>query len=263
MVKLVIVDMDGTFLDDEKKMSPEADRVIDELKKKGVIFCVASGRQLDSIKKEFKNHVDDMIFIAENGTVVEHNKEIIVHEQFPKETAHEIIKRVYEMEDKKMVYSTKYVCYVDSDQDEESKRNIEMYLPNHKIVDSFYDIEENPVKMSVYTSNGVDPKMEKFIEDFSDIATVCTSGFEWVDIIPKHVNKGTSVAKVQKILGITPEETMAFGDQMNDFEMLQNVYYSYAMENAVDEIKQICRFVAPPNNEYGVVQVLKEHFGIK
>ena len=262
MIRLVIVDMDGTFLDDEKKMSPEADKVINSLRDKGVIFCVASGRQLASIKKEFKNHIDDMIFIAENGTVVEFEGKIIVHEKFSREIAHEVIKRVKEMDGKRIVYSTKYTSYIDLD-DEEAKKNIEIYLPNHKVVDSFYDIEEDPVKMAIYTPQGMDTGMEKLIEDFSDIATVCTSGFEWVDIIPKNVNKGTSVRKVQEILGITPEETMAFGDQMNDFEMLNSVYYSYAMENAVDEIKQICRFSAPKNNDYGVVEVIKEKFGIE
>ncbi len=55
---------------------------------------------------------------------------------------------------------------------------------------------------------------------------------------------------------------MAFGDQMNDFEMLKSVYYSYAMDNAIDEVKQVARFTAPPNNEYGVIQVLKEFFKI-
>lgn len=55
---------------------------------------------------------------------------------------------------------------------------------------------------------------------------------------------------------------MAFGDQMNDFEMLSEAYYSYAMDNAVEKIKQISRFSAPSNNEFGVIQILKKHFNI-
>ena len=83
-----------------------------------------------------------------------------------------------------------------------------------------------------------------------------------MDIIPKNSSKGTSIKKIQKMLNITDKETMAFGDQMNDFDMLNSAYYSYAMDNAIDEVKQICRFSAPSNNDYGVVQVLKEFFNI-
>lgn len=63
-------------------------------------------------------------------------------------------------------------------------------------------------------------------------------------------------------MGISMDEIMAFGDEMNDFEMMTSVYYSYAMDNAADEIKQVARFTAPSNNEYGVIQVIKERFNI-
>lgn len=43
---------------------------------------------------------------------------------------------------------------------------------------------------------------------------------------------------IQDSLGIKPEETMAFGDQLNDIEMLQQAYYSFAVANARDEVKK-------------------------
>ncbi len=67
---------------------------------------------------------------------------------------------------------------------------------------------------------------------------------------------------MQGMLGISPQETMAFGDQMNDFEMINQAYYSYAMDNAIDEIKQIARYTAPSNKDFGVVSVLKDVFAI-
>ena len=83
-----------------------------------------------------------------------------------------------------------------------------------------------------------------------------------MDIVPKGTNKGTAIAKMQAMLGISPKETMAFGDQMNDFEMINQAYHSYAMDNAIDKIKQIARYTAPSNNEFGVVSTLKEVFAI-
>lgn len=69
----------------------------------------------------------------------------------------------------------------------------------------------------------------------------------WVDIIPLGINKGVAIQKLQKKLNIKPEECVAFGDYLNDYEMMQSVYYSYAMENAIPELKKVARYIAPPN----------------
>ncbi len=65
-----------------------------------------------------------------------------------------------------------------------------MYLPKHKFVENFESIEELPVKFSINSKNGYDMDFEKIMNEFSDIATVCTSGYEWLDIIPKNSSKG-------------------------------------------------------------------------
>ena len=263
MVKLIAVDMDGTFLNDNKEMSPEFPRVFEELKKKGVTFCAASGRQLASLKKEFEPFVDDMEFVAENGTVVEYGGEIISEELLSEDITKQILDRIKKLKDKKIVYCTTEYSYINDISDEQSKQNALIYLPMHKVVDKFEDIGQLPVKISIYSENGYDEDFADMIEMFGDVATVCTSGFEWLDIVPKNSNKGSGLAKLQKKLGITDKETMVFGDQMNDFQMLSKAYYSYAMENAVDEVKQIARFMAPSNNEFGVIKVIKEFFDIK
>lgn len=172
-----------------------------------------------------------------------------------------ILNRLKEMPDKKVVYCAVDCSYIDRD-DEKSRENAKLYLPKHEIVKDFSELSMLPVKISVYSENGYDNDFKQLLEEFSDIATVCTSGFEWLDIVPKGANKGFAIKKIQEMLNVSKEESMAFGDQMNDFDMLNQVYYSYAMENAVDEIKQICRFSAPHNNEYGVIKVLKEFFDI-
>lgn len=54
-------------------------------------------------------------------------------------------------------------------------------------------------------------------------------------------------------MGLCPEECAAFGDYMNDKEMLESVYYSYAMENAYPEIRKTARFTTRSNDEHGVM----------
>ena len=57
-------------------------------------------------------------------------------------------------------------------------------------------------------------------------------------------------------------ETMVFGDHMNDLEMMSSAYYSYAMENAHDDLKKVARFRAKKNTENGVVEKIKEVLNI-
>ena len=54
------------------------------------------------------------------------------------------------------------------------------------------------------------------------------------------------------------EECAAFGDYMNDYEMMQSVYYSYAMDNAHPDLKKVARFQCKSNVEHGVMEQIKE-----
>ena len=57
MIKLIDCDVDGTLLDSQKRLPPELPEVIAQLREKGVIFCVASGRQYASLRRDF-DHAD-------------------------------------------------------------------------------------------------------------------------------------------------------------------------------------------------------------
>lgn len=261
MVKLISVDMDGTFLNDDKEMSPEFDKVFKALKEKNVKFCAASGRQLASLKTVFDKYKDQMLFVAENGAVMEIDGQPIVNATLTREISDKFLARLKELDDMRILYCTSDYSYIDRT-DDESMENAKIYLPKFEIVKDVAHIEELPVKISVHSKNGYYNDFKLLVEEFSDEASICTSGFDWLDIVPKGTNKGTAIAKMQAMLGISPKETMAFGDQMNDFEMINQAYHSYAMDNAIDKIKQIARYTAPSNNEFGVVSTLKEVFAI-
>ena len=87
---------------------------------------------------------------------------------------------------------------------------------------------------------------------------VVTSGNEWLDIQNKEAHKGLGMQFLQAIYDIEPDECVAFGDQMNDYELLQQVKYGYAMANAVQPIKDIAYEVIASNDEQGVIQKIKE-----
>ena len=224
-------------------------------------FCAASGRQLASLKTVFDKYKDQMLFVAENGAVMEIDGQPIVNATLTREISDKFLARLKELDDMRILYCTSDYSYIDRT-DDESMENARIYLPKFEIVKDVAHIEELPVKISVHSKNGYYNDFKLLVEEFSDEASICTSGFDWLDIVPKGTNKGTAIAKMQAMLGISPKETMAFGDQMNDFEMINQAYHSYAMDNAIDKIKQIARYTAPSNNEFGVVSTLKEVFAI-
>jgi hypothetical protein len=89
------------------------------------------------------------------------------------------------------------------------------------------------------------------------------SGDVWLDVMRKGVTKGSAIRRVQEKLGISKSECMAFGDFMNDYDMMKECEESYAMENAHPELKAICKHIAPSNDDDGVMKTICEVFGIE
>ena len=71
-----------------------------------------------------------------------------------------------------------------------------------------------------------------------------------------NADKGSSLKSLQKQLGITREETMAFGDNLNDLGLLAAAEESYAIGSARDEVKAAAKHIAPPLKENGETEVL-------
>jgi len=92
---------------------------------------------------------------------------------------------------------------------------------------------------------------------WSKLLQLTISAQVWLDIGRNDIDKGTAIKFLQSDFGLSEAETMAFGNYYNDVSMLQNVYHSYVMENAPDEVKKHGRFIAKSNDENGVIRVIK------
>ncbi len=80
----------------------------------------------------------------------------------------------------------------------------------------------------------------------------------WLDVMNAEASKGAAIEFLQQSLGFTHEQTMSFGDYLNDLEMLKASYHSYAMDNAHPKLKEIARFGAPSNVDAGVLTIIKQ-----
>jgi len=77
MIKLIATDMDGTLLKDNKEIDKEIYKLLPKMKKEGIHFVAASGRQRPSLEKSFEGYLKDVTILAENGAYVVHNGEEI------------------------------------------------------------------------------------------------------------------------------------------------------------------------------------------
>ena len=111
------------------------------------------------------------------------------------------------------------------------------------MVSDFSEIQEDILKIAVCDLSGIVNSRDYFFEKWSQKAATVVSGELYLDFMDKKVSKGNAMRQIQEKLNILPQECMAFGDNYNDIEMLDNVLYSYVMEKAVDDVKKHGRYI--------------------
>jgi len=259
MIKIIFSDMDGTLLDEHSQLPAEFDEVMAELKKRNVIFAPTSGRQYNALMYQMGKYKDDFLFLAENGAYTCYREKELFSSTISKDVYMPLLQRVMELPKIYPVVSGKKSSYVQRKWepyfDEMTK-----YYTQAVYVDSFEDIDDEFIKLAL-ADNEDEDSMKNIWEPLDDfktpLARVLSSNI-WVDYLNPEANKGWAVKKVQEMYGFKPEECAAFGDYMNDYEMMQSVYYSYAMENAHPELKKVARFQCKSNVEHGVMEQIKE-----
>ena len=259
MIKLIASDMDGTLLNDKNEIHEEFYKVFQELKKQNIIFAAASGRQYYNLAKRFEKIKDDMMFIAENGTFVVYKGEELLLNALDKETAIELIKIGRDIKESYVVLCGKKSAYIES-KDERLIKEVEKYYEEYKIVNDLTKVEDDILKVTICDFIGSEENSYTYYNDYKEKLQVSVSGQIWLDITDKGVNKGLAINKLQELLNIKHEETMVFGDYLNDLEMMENAYYSYAMKNGHEKIKEVSNFETDfTNNENGVIETIKKY----
>lgn len=258
MIKLIATDMDGTFLDSKKEFSPEFPSVYFDMKEKGIKFAIASGNQYYRLYQKFIPMSSDIIFIAENGAYIAEGEQELYCSVIDRELVNQIVDIIEKTPRIFMIMCGKKGAYVESKYFE-YRPEVKKYYCSYAFIDSFEEVDDEIVKIAIF-----DPayNIREFENDIRNKLPqglkLVTSGNEWMDIMNEDINKGVAMNLIQEKLGIAKEECAAFGDQMNDYELLKEVKYAYAMSNAVDAIKEIAYEVVSSNDEQGVIKKIKE-----
>ncbi|MCF4101288.1 Cof-type HAD-IIB family hydrolase [Gillisia sp. M10.2A] len=258
MIKLIVTDMDGTLLNDAHEIHPDFWNIEEALSKKGIMFSVASGRQFYNLESKFERIKDRMMFFAENGTYVVHKgKEVFVN-SLDREAAMGFITIGRQLQHTELVLCGKNSAYIET-KDTKFYTEIKKYYERLEVVEDITSVEDTILKVTVCNFNGVEENTLPHYKEYSETYKVAVAAHTFLDITSLNANKGNAISGVQKELNISPEETLVFGDYLNDLEMMRNAKYSYAMKNAHPEIISNSSFVTNfSNNENGVLKTIEE-----
>ncbi len=258
MIKLIATDMDGTFLDSKKEFSPEFSSLFFEMQQKGIKFAIASGNQYYRLYQKFVPMSNDMIFIAENGSYIANGAKELYCSIIDRALVNKIVELIEKTPRIFMIMCGRKGAYVESKYFE-YKNEVKKYYCSYAFINSFDEVDDDILKIAIFDPAYNIREFENDLrKEIPNGLKLVTSGNEWMDIMNEEVNKGVAMNFIQNEMGISKDECAAFGDQMNDYELLSEVKYAYAMSNAIDAIKEIAYEVVLSNDEQGVIEKIKE-----
>lgn len=257
MIKLIVSDIDGTLVNNKKEIPDSFWRIFKLIKEKDIRFCVASGRQMQSLEKLFEPIISEIGFVSDNGAFVKFQEQEL-YEIPITDNIKPILDACEQIKNIGVVVCGKKRAYIKTNS-ESIFQEIVRHYPSYQRVTDFSTIDDTVFKISICDKETSKinsyPQLKHFSKDFN----VVISGNFWLDITHQKVNKGLALRELQKIWNISPDETLVFGDQMNDIEMMQVAKFSYAMKNAEPEVKKIASFVTEyDNNNEGVMKKIEE-----
>ena len=239
-IQLVASDIDGTLLlNGAKALDSEIFKLIRELHKKGILFMAASGREYTNLRNLFAPVADDIAYLCLNGCLTFYHNECISKEIMDTTIARKLITIIQKDPNAEVLVSGEKTCYI-TPKNKSYYEHLITTVKNHvTIVDDLLNITEPYTKISAYFKNGVNENYQYYTDMFDKDITVQIGGKCWLDCAPKDVNKSTGFLKLLSYLNIPAENTVMFGDNDNDKQILQTCGYPISMETALPSIYKL------------------------
>ena len=252
--KLLFLDIDGTILMPDHTYSDSTKKAISQLKDLGMEVFIATGRPLHEIK-ELGQELNVDSFIAYNGAFAIYNNQTIVDEPIDALQVQQFIEIARENNHEMVLYANGKNYYTSLDHPLVTNF-IETFQLRHNVL---YTNEVSDQILGVTLMN-ISPSQKVLYECDKNIhlSQVNVEGNKHAyDIIRNNVNKGEAVKKLLQRLNIKREQSIAFGDGMNDKEMLQAVGEGFAMANAHPELFDYAKYRTTSVSDSGIFNGLK------
>lgn len=253
-IKIVFFDIDGTLTNTNKEVTKNTINTINKLIEKDIYIVLCSGRINNYINKFLEVISKSKYTISNNGTLIydnELNKVIMLDPLYTNDLEYiwkysNNTKSTFIVNTIKNKYSNKYV------------KNKEDKI----IINNLEDIKDEKLQLVISNEDiNVMKKLELYINNKTNLKVINKSfdylnevknRYYFFDIVNNNVSKGNAIKYLLKVLNINKENSICFGDSINDIEMFKSVGISVAMGNSIKEIKNIADYITDTNDNDGI-----------
>ncbi|MDO4538359.1 MAG: Cof-type HAD-IIB family hydrolase [Coriobacteriales bacterium] len=262
-IKMVAVDMDGTMCrGDHRFDEPRFRRVLERIVAAGCKFVVASGNQYWQLRDFFPGYDEELSFVAENGSYVKDQREVVFVGTFERSTVLRALDWVESRDDVLCIMSCLNGAFLQRGRATQEYADI-MHTWYHRLdwVDDLRDVEDPVLKFALNMPQETTwDYFDRIRADLGGELAPTSSGHGAIDLIIPGCHKASGIERLAQRWGIDPADCAAFGDGENDIKMLEYVGHSYAMANAEDTVKAVAKYGCPSNEEEGVLTTLEQLF---
>lgn len=270
-IRMILTDLDGTLFGADRLVSKDNQRSLKSAQARGILVVPASGRTFRSVKALASSLGLTGPVISCNGARVDASVDgpTILRDVFSPEDASRIAEALFESDMYFALYGDDVIYRGNAESVAARAGRGLSLLPNGKVADDEFHASSRESMEKEGLSQAY--KFVVFAEDAQKlhglrgridamgIAEISSSWTDNIEILKKGAGKGRALKKLCEAYGILPEETMAFGDQLNDLSMLKSAGVPVAMENAVGEVKRVARISAPHHDKSGVGRVIEKY----
>ena len=267
-IKLIALDLDGTLLTTDKKLTERTKSMLKAAREQGVKVVLTTGRPLkamDFFLKELgtDGHEDEYTITFNGGLVQKNTGEILDKTVFSIDD----VSRIYEETEKLNIpldaISEGIVYQIQSDQESlYAQFNPALSFVPTAFEDLSSQITYNKC-VTAFPQELLDAAIQKISPELFDKYEIFKSRELLLEWSPKNVHKATGLAKLIDHLGIDRSQVMACGDEANDLSMIEWAGLGVAMQNAVPEVKAVANVVTPMTNDEEAVAWAIEKYVLK
>lgn len=281
-LKLIALDMDGTLLSSDLKISNENLEAIRHAKEAGHTVMICSGRAKEDALKLLEEYKLSLPIGASNGAVVYADGKVINARYLKKEKVHEVAKKIESIGFPYKLYTNEGVYAPHNWKEQVMKsyqlnkhaldvsiEEIERITEKQQranLITTFEHIEEVITNTNLHVSKffiltfhqNQREQLLQLLQQDEEIMVTASAPTN-LEVMNKHGHKGNGLREMAHYFNIPMEHTIAVGDNFNDVPMLEVAGLSVAMGNAEEEVKQLCDVVTMTNDEHGVAHVIYQY----
>ncbi|MDO4218435.1 MAG: Cof-type HAD-IIB family hydrolase [Synergistaceae bacterium] len=260
-ISLVALDMDGTTLNSQNIITARNQRAITKAKESGIHVAIATGRMyVASLHLIAATGIDETSVFYNGGVLWNpRTKKIIYEKRLGFDLATEVFEFLLSLGVYTQIYEDKEFFVKDRHDPNAMLYESLAKLAGIELGDKFESHRCNANKfLSMFnTKDELREAYDKIVSHFGNRVYVSTTADTFLEVMHPDVNKGIGLKMLAKSYSIPREETMALGDGGNDIPMIEWAEVGVAVENAMQEVKNIADIIAPSNDDDAVAEVLE------